>query len=51
MKAFFIDRYGKRNGAMGEVPESVVGEHDVLVRIHAASVTRWTQRSGRGSSS
>ncbi|WLI09006.1 MULTISPECIES: NADP-dependent oxidoreductase [Pseudomonas] len=38
MKAFFIDRYGKRNGAMGEVPEPVVGEHDVLVRIHAASV-------------
>ncbi|OPA90949.1 NADPH:quinone oxidoreductase [Pseudomonas fluorescens] len=38
MKAFFIERYGKRNGAMGEVPEPVVGEHDVLVRIHAASV-------------
>ena len=38
MKAFFIDRYSKRNGAMGEVPEPVVGEHDVLVRIHAASV-------------
>ncbi|VVO30656.1 Narbonolide/10-deoxymethynolide synthase PikA2, modules 3 and 4 [Pseudomonas fluorescens] len=38
MKAFFIDRYGKQNGRIGEVPEPVVGVHDVLVQVHAASV-------------
>lgn len=39
MKAFLIDRYGK--GVVGditEVPEPRVGECDVLVEIHAASV-------------
>ncbi|MBP5959233.1 NADP-dependent oxidoreductase [Pseudomonas anatoliensis] len=38
MKAFFIDRYGKQNGRIGEVPDPVVGVHDVLVQVHAASV-------------
>ena len=38
MKAFFIDRYGKQNGAIGELPEPAVGVHDVLIQVHAASV-------------
>lgn len=38
MKAFFIDRYGKQNGAIGDLPDPAVGTHDVLVQVHAASV-------------
>lgn len=38
MKAFFIERYGKQNGAIGEMPEPAVGAHDVLIQVHAASV-------------
>ncbi|VVN44656.1 NADP-dependent oxidoreductase [Pseudomonas fluorescens] len=38
MKAYFIDRYGKQNGRMGDVPEPLPGAHDVLIEIHAASV-------------
>lgn len=38
MKAFFIDRYGKQNGMLGEVPAPAVGEHDVLIQVRATSV-------------
>jgi len=38
MKAFFIDRYGKQNGMIGEVPDPAVGAHDVLIQVHATSV-------------
>jgi NADPH:quinone reductase-like Zn-dependent oxidoreductase len=38
MKAFFIDRYGKQNGRIGEVPDPAVGVHDVLIQVHATSV-------------
>ncbi|NUT84382.1 NADP-dependent oxidoreductase [Pseudomonas brassicacearum] len=38
MKAFLIDRYGKSSGRIGDVPAPDVGEHDVLVRVQAASV-------------
>ena len=39
MKAFILDRYGKTVGLrMGEMPEPEVGEDDVLVEVHAASV-------------
>ncbi len=39
MKAFIVDRYG-RGGTLraGDMPEPDVGEHDVLVQIHAAGV-------------
>ena len=39
MKAFIVDRYG-RGGILraGEMPEPEVGEHDVLVQVHAAGV-------------
>lgn len=39
MKAFIVERYGKKNGIrMGEMPEPAIGEDDVLVEVHAASV-------------
>jgi NADPH:quinone reductase-like Zn-dependent oxidoreductase len=40
MKAFIADRYGKNGNELraGDVPEPEVGEHDVLVQIHAAGV-------------
>ncbi|QYJ20405.1 NADP-dependent oxidoreductase [Achromobacter sp. ES-001] len=37
MKAFFIKRY-KDVGRLGQLPEPTVGENDVLVEVHAASV-------------
>ncbi|MEN5158467.1 NADP-dependent oxidoreductase [Achromobacter spanius] len=37
MRAFFIERY-KDAGRIGEQPEPIVGDNDVLVRVHAASV-------------
>ncbi|TKD48418.1 MAG: NADP-dependent oxidoreductase [Mesorhizobium sp.] len=39
MKAFIVDRYAKNAPLLlGEVPEPEVGENDVLVQIHAASL-------------
>jgi len=39
MKAFFIDRYGKKEaGRIGEMPEPEVRDDDVLIQIHSASV-------------
>ena len=40
MKAFIVDRYGPGvdNVRTGDLPVPEVGEHDVLVQVHAASV-------------
>jgi alcohol dehydrogenase len=39
MKAFIIDRYGNNDVVRpGELPEPEVGDNDVLVEVHAASV-------------
>ena len=39
MKAFIVDRYGKKNGArIGEMPDPELRQDDVLVQIHAAGV-------------
>src|SRR5882724_2223958 len=39
MKAFIVDRYGKKDGVrIGEMPDSEVRENDVLVQVHAAAV-------------
>ncbi|CAM3733130.1 NADP-dependent oxidoreductase [Bordetella tumulicola] len=39
MKAFIINRYGKKQaGLIDEMPAPEVGDEDVLVQIHAASV-------------
>jgi NADPH:quinone reductase-like Zn-dependent oxidoreductase len=39
MKAFIVDRYGKKNGVrIGEIPDPDAWENDVLVQVHAAAV-------------
>lgn len=38
MKAFLIERYGKQAGHIAEVAAPEIGDHDVLVQVHAASV-------------
>lgn len=39
MKAFVLDRYGKNEPLRAtEVPEPEVGEHDVLIEVHATAV-------------
>ncbi|MDZ4358181.1 MAG: NADP-dependent oxidoreductase [Variovorax sp.] len=39
MKAFIIDRYGKKEvGRIGEIPEPELRDDDVLIQIHAASI-------------
>lgn len=39
MKAFIVERYGKKGGVrLGEVPEPELRDDEVLVRVHAAAV-------------
>jgi hypothetical protein len=39
MKAFIVDRYGKKDGArIGEMPDPELRDDDVLVQVHAAGV-------------
>lgn len=39
MKAFLIDRYGKKQtGRIGDAPQPSLCDDDVLIRVHAASV-------------
>jgi len=39
MKAFIVDRYGKKDGVrIGEMPDPEAREDDVLVQVHAAGV-------------
>ena len=39
MRAFIVDRYGKRDGVrIGQMPDPEVREDDVLVQVHAAGV-------------
>lgn len=39
MKAFIVDRYGKKDGVrFGEMPDPELREDDVLVQVHAAGV-------------
>ncbi|EEA04386.1 Alcohol dehydrogenase zinc-binding domain protein [Burkholderia sp. H160] len=39
MKAFVVDRYGRKNGIRaGDMPEPELREDDVLIQIHAAGV-------------
>lgn len=39
MKAFLIDRYGKKEtGRIGDAPQPRLRDDDVLIRVHAASV-------------
>ena len=37
MKAFIVDRYGKKDGVrIGEMPDPELREDEVLVQVHAA---------------
>jgi len=39
MKAFILDKYGKGEPLrLGDMPDPAVGDHDVLVQVHAAGV-------------
>jgi alcohol dehydrogenase len=39
MKAYIVERYGKKNGMrMGEMPEPVLRDGEILVRVHVAGV-------------
>lgn len=49
MKAFIVERYGDAGGVRaGDVPDPLAGDHDVLVRIHAASVNPLDLRTRDG---
>ena len=48
MKAFSIERYGKQTGRITEAPTPVVGEHDVLVQVHASSVNVLDSKISKG---
>lgn len=39
MKAFVIDRYGKKEtGHIADMPDPKLGDEDILIQVHAASV-------------
>lgn len=49
MKAFLIDRYGKKEtGRIGDVPMPPLRDGDVLIRVHAASVNALDTKIRRG---
>ena len=51
MKAFVVERYGGADAVRaGDVPDPRVGDDDVLVRIHAASVNPVDSGSATGTS-
>jgi NADPH:quinone reductase-like Zn-dependent oxidoreductase len=51
MKAFIIDRYGKKGPMrLGDMPEPEVRDDDVLIEVHAAGLNRWIPRSKAASS-
>ena len=38
MKAFVVEKYGKRGLRAAQVPDPTIGPRDVLVRVSAASI-------------
>ncbi|SDB53200.1 NADP-dependent oxidoreductase [Pseudomonas sp. NFACC13-1] len=48
MKAFLIDRYAKHSGRIDDIPAPEVADHDVLVRVHAASVNLLDSKIRKG---
>ncbi|MEI7375837.1 NADP-dependent oxidoreductase [Dickeya chrysanthemi] len=49
MKAFIIDRYGRRSGGrIGEMPEPELRGDDVLIQVHAAGVNLLDAKIGKG---
>jgi NADPH:quinone reductase-like Zn-dependent oxidoreductase len=49
MKAFIIDRYGKKEvGRIADMPDPEVRDDDVLIRIHAASINPLDSKTKSG---
>lgn len=48
MKAYLIDRYGKNQGRLAEVPDPEPGIHDVLVKVHASSINLLDSKISKG---
>lgn len=49
MKAFIIDRYGKKDpGRIDDIPEPPLRDDDVLIQVHAASVNPLDAKIKRG---
>ena len=49
MKAFIVDRYGSKDALRaGEMPDPELGDNDVLVQIHAASVNQLDSKISNG---
>lgn len=49
MKAFVIDRYGKKEtGRIGDVPEPDLHDDDILIKVHAAGVNALDSKIKRG---
>lgn len=49
MKAFIIDRYGKKDpGRIGDISEPALRDDDVLIQVHAASVNPLDAKIKRG---
>jgi alcohol dehydrogenase len=49
MKAFIVDRYGKKDGGrIGEMPDPELRQDDVLVQVHAAGVNPLDSKIGNG---
>src|SRR5436190_17862235 len=49
MRAFIIDRYGRRSGGrIAEMPEPRLGGEDVLVQVYAAGVNRLDSKIRNG---
>ena len=49
MKAFILDRYGKKDGVrIGEMPHPELRDDDVLVQIHAAGVNPLDSKIRKG---
>lgn len=49
MKAFVIDRYGKKEtGRIGDVPEPDLRDDDILIKVHAAGVNALDSKIKRG---
>jgi len=48
VKAFIVDRCGGTRVRAGEMPEAEVGDHERLVKVHAAGVNPLDSKIGNG---
>ncbi len=48
MKAYFINKYQKAPAILGEMPEPVMNDDDVLVQVHASGLNHLDLRIKSG---